>query len=116
MKNIITINGTSYEVSEDTMKSVLTICVGLGKVVKAETETSKATTVKAETKPMVDAYTVDGKNVTLGGNGFVPRKVFYAIKCSLQEAGAKWNATDKVWQFATKKDADAWVKAQKNRK
>ena len=112
-KNIITINTTAYEVSEDIMKSIMTICQSMGTKVTVKAETTVETPTTEERKPF---YTVNGKVVTVGGTDvFVPRKAFYGITMSLKEHGAKWDATNKVWTFETKAKADAWVKAQKNR-
>lgn len=114
MKNIIiTINTTKYEVSEDIAKSITTICQSMGKKVTVKAETTVESTTTEERKPF---YTVNGKTVKLGGDGqYIPKKVFYAITCSLKESGAKWDTANKVWNFETKAKATEWDKAQKNR-
>ena len=81
--------------------------------VKATTKAeSPAVQPKAERVPV---YSRKGNSITVGGQGYIPKKVFYGVKFSLQEAGAKWNSGSKTWDFATKKAADAWEKAQKAR-
>lgn len=46
---------------------------------------------------------------------FCPDKVKYGIKTGLKESGATWNKEQGAYEFHTKKDFDAWVKAQKAR-
>ena len=80
------------------------------------TSTPKAKT-KAEPKAKPNynkAYTVaeDGKSVTIGNGGFVPKSVFNAIKYSLKQSGATWDSYTKSWVFSTKKACKEWCKAQ----
>lgn len=46
---------------------------------------------------------------------FRPKNVRYAVKMSLMDGGATWNKNHEAYEFHTKKDFDAWVKAQKAR-
>lgn len=84
--------------------------------VKAETpkETPKTKEQPKAKKTYAKAYTVteDGKGIVIGNGGFVPKKVFNAIKFSLKDSGAKWNADTKSWVFDTKTKCKAWTKNQ----
>lgn len=84
---------------------------------KTNTTKAKVEAPKAEAKAKVEVYTLnkDGKSVTIGGNGFIPRKTFYAVTCSLKEAGAKWDNKTKTWTFDTKKACTEWCKEQDKR-
>ena len=46
---------------------------------------------------------------------FRPSNVRYAVKMSLLNSGATWNENYEAYEFHTKKDFEAWVKAQKAR-
>lgn len=81
---------------------------------KAKAETPKAEPKKAEVKAKVKVYAKaeDGKSVTIGGDGFIPRKVFNGVTYSLKQSGAKYDSKTKAWVFSTKKACNEWCKAQ----
>lgn len=57
----------------------------------------------------------DIKGVRYWECGFTPSKVKYGIKKSLVDAKASWDSTLGCYVFSTKKDFEAWCKAQKSR-
>ena len=69
---------------------------------------------KKHIAPFVDLYP-SVKGVRYWEATFTPDKVKYGIKASLKEAGATWDDNLKCFKFDTKKEFDAWVKAQKAR-
>ena len=112
----LTINNSNYEnVPVEIAKAIETMLAQYQTKSKAKTPKAKAEPKKSEPKQYAKAYSVNGKSVTVGGNGFIPAKVFKAITYSLKQAGAKWDSGNKVWQFGTKKALDAWTKAQEAR-
>lgn len=87
---------------------------------KATSQTKTAKTepkAKAEPKAKVKVYDLceDGKSVTIGGNGFIPTKVFKGVTYSLKQAGAKYDKGNNAWVFKTKTACKAWTKAQDER-
>ena len=84
---------------------------GKPKVETPKAEPKKAE-VKAKAKVKVYAKAEDGKSVTIGGDGFIPRKVFNGVTYSLKQSGAKYDSKTKAWVFSTKKACNEWCKAQ----
>ena len=83
---------------------------------KAEPKAETKVETKAETKRVkVYALCEDGKSVTIGGDGFIPTKVFKGVTYSLKQSGAKYDAKTKVWAFETKKACTEWCKEQDKR-
>lgn len=103
-----------------TIEDVNVIQVLLAKYGYSDIDTKVAETVKNQpTKdiPKVKVYDLckDGKSVTIGGNGFIPKKVFNGVTYSLKQSGAKYDGKTKAWSFNTKADCKAWCKAQDER-
>ncbi|MCQ2770958.1 MAG: hypothetical protein MJ236_04080 [Clostridia bacterium] len=69
---------------------------------------------KSQIGNFVTVYS-DIKGVRYWECGFTHPKVKYGIKKSLVEAKASWDSTLGCYTFNTKKDFDAWCKAQKNK-
>ena len=114
----LTINNSSYEaVPVELAKAIEAMLAPYQTKAtsKAKTPKAKAEPKKSEPKQYAKPYSVNGKSVTVGNDGFIPAKVFKAVCYSLKQAGAKWDNGNKVWQFGTKKALDAWVKAQEAR-
>ena len=116
MKNTmnIRINDAQYNgVPVEVAKAIQTMLAPYHTEAKAEApkETPKP---KAEPKSYAKAYAVgeDGKSVTVGGEGFIPTKVFRGITYSLKKAGAKYDSKTKAWTFGTKTACKDWTKAQ----
>lgn len=108
MKNTVmnlTINNTNYtDVPMDIARAI---------AVMLKPYETEANTPKAEPKrTKVYAKCADGKSVTIGGDGFIPTKVFKGVTYSLKQSGAKYNADTKAWTFETKKACTDWCKAQ----
>lgn len=83
---------------------------------KAEPKAEAKAETKAETKRVkVYALCEDGKSVTIGGDGFIPTKVFKGVTYSLKQSGAKYDAETKVWAFEDKAKCKAWCEEQDKR-
>ena len=99
-------------VLDDTNDTVKTTTKKVGKV------SDKVDPLKGAEKkhiaPFVDLYP-SVKGVRYWEATFTPDKVKYGIKASLKEAGAEWDDNMKCFRFSTKKEFDAWTKAQKAR-
>ena len=80
----------------------------------AKVETPKATPKAKAEAPRVKVYALceDGKSVTIGGDGFIPTKVFKGVTYSLKQSGAKYDAKTKAWTFENKTKCKAWCKEQ----
>lgn len=117
----LTINSATYNAVPLELAKALEAMLAPYKA-KAETKTETAKPAKpakqtktAEKKQFDKIYTVaeDGKAVSIGSEGqFIPTKVFKGVTYSLKQAGAKWDAGNKRWQFETKKACTEWCKAQ----
>lgn len=119
MKNTINFSIIDYHyegVPVEVAKAIQTMLAPYEVKGNTKAETPKGTPkAKAETaKTYAKAYAVlkDGKSVTVGGEGFIPTKVFKGITYSLKQAGAKYDSKTKAWTFDTKTACKAWTKAQ----
>lgn len=79
---------------------------------KVKAETPKVEPKKTVERTKVYALCEDGKSVTIGGDGFIPTKVFKGVTYSLKQSGAKYDAKTKAWTFENKTKCKAWCKAQ----
>ena len=105
-----------YQILEDTSQPNLVMDDTVKTVSKPVAKTSKPDPLKGAEKheigTFVDIYP-SIKGVRYWERTFTPDKVRYGIKASLKEAGASWDDNLKCFKFNTKKEFDAWAKAQK---
>lgn len=120
--NIITTITTEYGVSTydlpyDVAMAVTRMITPYFKSESVATpKTEPKAEAKAETKRVkVYALREDGKSVTIGGDGFIPTKVFKGVTYSLKQSGAKYDAKTKVWAFEDKAKCKAWCEEQDKR-
>lgn len=116
MKNTmnLTINGVDFSnVPINTAKAIEMMLAEYRTTTKAKTPKSEPKT-KAEPKQYAKVYALceDGKSVTIGGDGFIPTKVFKGVTYSLKQSGAKYDSKTKAWAFENKTKCKAWCKAQ----
>ena len=124
--NIITTITTEYGVS--TYELPYEVAMAVTRMItpysKSENVATPKTEPKAETKAEPKAETKrvkvyalceDGKSVTIGGDGFIPTKVFKGVTYSLKQSGAKYDAKTKVWAFKDKAKCKAWCEEQDKR-
>lgn len=110
---IVVLNdGTQFKLVGNNADSVEVIAKAFGTPISG-TATTKAT---VQSKDLPTVYTVKGLNVTVGGDGFIPKKVFYAVTATIKENGGKWDNTNKVWKFENKTALGKFEKAWKNGK
>ena len=115
MKNTINLKINNAEYTAVPLEVAKAIEVMLASYKAEAPKKAKASTPKTEPKKAyAKAYAVteDGKGITVGGDGFIPTKVFKGITYSLKTAGASYDAKTKAWTFKTKKSCEAWQKAQ----
>ena len=117
----------STTITTEDATTVYNLPIEVAQMVSRMIEPYKATvaeTPKAEPKPKTvepkqyaKVYTVteDGKGVKIGGNGFIPTKVFKGVTYSLKQSGAKYDKGNNAWVFKTKTACKAWTKAQDER-
>ena len=120
--NIITTITTEYGVSTydlpyDVAMAVTRMITPYFKSESVATpKTEPKAEAKAETKRVkVYALREDSKSVTIGGDGFIPTKVFKGVTYSLKQSGAKYDAKTKVWAFEDKAKCKAWCEEQDKR-
>lgn len=116
MKNTINlqINNASYANVPLEYAKAIEVMLAQYKVNTVKAETPKDEPKAKAEAPRVAVYALckDGKSVTIGGNGFIPTKVFKGVTYSLKQSGAKYDAKTKAWTFDTKTACKAWCKAQ----
>ena len=108
------INNSNYEaVPVEIAKAIETMLAPYKTSTKAKSPKSEPKT-KAEPKQYAKVYAIceDGKSVTIGGEGFIPTKVFKGVTYSLKQSGAKYDSKTKAWAFENKTKCKAWCKEQ----
>ena len=119
-KNISTTITTEYATTSYNLP--IEVAQMISRMIEPYKATSVATPkeepkAKAEPKKYAKVYALckDGKSVTIGGEGFIPTKVFKGVTYSLKQSGAKYDAKTKAWTFETKKACTEWCKEQDKR-